>query len=136
MPACVDEKNITLLHIRALFNVFRREKSHIIKHIAEINDYPWTIAPLYRDLVYRLAFCHKMPRRIEVRAHMIRSLYVLRVNAMLRFAFDIFHLKRRIKGPKGTVLVQILREVVDFGHEGLLWVISDSRIRDWRIGWL
>ena len=105
----MDEQNIAFLHIRTLFDDFRREETYIVEHIAQVNDHSWSITPFNRDLVNRLAFSHKMPRRIEMCAHMVGCLNVLRVDAMLRFAFDVLHFKRWVKRSERTVLIEILR---------------------------
>src|SRR3990172_989177 len=101
MPARVNEQYIAILHIRTFLDIFGPEKSHIIEHVAEVNDDAWTVTPFNRDLVNGLAFGHKMTRCIEVRAHMVRCLDILRVDPMLRFAFDVLHFKRRVEGPEG-----------------------------------
>jgi hypothetical protein len=58
----------------------------------------------------------------------IRRLDILRIDSLLRLALNIFDFKWRIEGPEGTVLVQVLREIIDFGHEKLLWLIKQAVI--------
>ena len=47
-------------------------------------------------------------------AHMVGRLNVLRIDAMFGFALDVFNLKWRILRPKGEILVEWLRENVQF----------------------
>src|SRR6266536_771598 len=108
MPAIMDKQNIAILHIRALLNIFWCEKTEVVQHIAHINDHTRTVTPFNRDLVNRLAFGHKMPRRIEMCSHMVRCLDILRVDSMLRFTLDVLHLKRWIEGPERAILVEVL----------------------------
>src|SRR5688572_31910379 len=78
VPAGVNEQNVAVLHIRTILDIFGREETHIIQHVTQVHDYTRTIAPLNRDLVNRLAFRYKMPRRVKMCTHMVRSLNVLR----------------------------------------------------------
>ncbi len=55
----------------------------------------------------------EMPRRVEVRAHVVRRHDVLRVDAVLGLALDVLHLERRIVRPERKLLVQRLRQIVD-----------------------
>src|ERR1700752_3338468 len=108
MPARVNKQNIAVLHIGAFLNIFGSEKTYIIEHIAQIHDYTRSVTPLNGNLVNCFAFGHKVPRRIEVRSHVIRSLNILRINSMLRFALDVLHFKWRIKGPERAISIEVL----------------------------
>src|SRR6476661_5423741 len=121
MPARMNKQYIAVLHVSALLNIFWCKKPNVIQHVTQVNDHTRAVAPLNRDLVNRLAFGHKMTRCIEMCAHVIRRLNILRVDAMLRFALDVFHFKRWIKRPERTILIEVLRKVVDF-HWFLLYL--------------
>ncbi len=108
VPASMDEQNIAVLYIGALLDVLRCEKSNIVEHVTQVNDHAWSVAPLDGNLVNGLAFGHKMARRIQMRAHVVRCLDILSVDSMLRFTFDIFHFKRWVEGPERTILIQVL----------------------------
>src|SRR5215216_1085081 len=92
MPAGMYEQNIAILHIRALLNIFRCEEPNIIEHVAQIDDHSRSIAPFNWNLINCFAFGNEMPRGIEVCAHMIGRLDVLRVDTVLRLALDVLHL--------------------------------------------
>src|SRR6266498_2473783 len=127
VPTSVNEQNVAVLHIGALLDIFGCEKSYIVQHIAHINDHTRTVTPFNRDLINRLAFGHKMPRRIEMCSHMVRCLDILRIDSMLRFPLDVFHLNRRVKRPERTILVEVLGKIVDFGHGELLCIKTEIR---------
>ena len=71
VPAGVDEQNIAIVYVRAFFDIFWCEKSHIVEHITQVNDHAGTVAPLNGDLIDGLAFGHEMTRRIEMCPHVI-----------------------------------------------------------------
>src|SRR5260221_14729516 len=99
MPARVNEQNIAILHICAFLDIVWRENANVIEHVTQVNDHTRSVTSFNGNLVNGFAFSYEMPRRIEMLAHMVRSLDVLRVDAMLRFAFDVLHLKWWIEGP-------------------------------------
>ncbi len=45
-------------------------------------------------------------------AHIVGRLNVLRIDAAFGFALDVFNLKWRILPPKGEILIDWLREIV------------------------
>jgi hypothetical protein len=52
-------------------------------------------------------------------SHVVGRLDVLGIDSLFRLALDIFDFKGWIKWPEGTILIEVLGEVVDF-HKGLL----------------
>ncbi len=114
VPAGVNEEDVAVAHLHALFDVFRTKHVQVVEHVAQIDDNAGSVTPFDWNLIDCFAFGDKVTRRIEMRAHVIRCHDVLRVDALLRLALDVLDLERRIKGPERTILVEGLREIVDF----------------------
>ena len=100
VPAGVEEQQIAVLHLDAVFDHLRRVEAEFVHLVGQIDDHARTAQPLDRNLVDRHALRDEVARRIEVRAHVVRRLDVLRVDAVLGLALDVLHLERRVVRPE------------------------------------
>ena len=91
-----------------------REDVEVVEHVAQVDDDAGAVAPFDRHLVDGLAVGDKVARRVQVRAHVVGGLDVLRVDAVFGFALDVLDLERRVERPERAVLVERLGEIVDF----------------------
>ena len=116
VPAGVDDQDVAIAHFNAFFNIFWPENIQVVQHIAQVHNDAGAIEPFQWQLVDGLAIGDKVLGRIQVGAHVVGGLDILGIDAMFRFALEVFHFKGRIEGPKRAVGIERLRKVVEFCH--------------------
>ena len=114
VPAGVQEQQVALPHLDPLLDHLRRVDGELVHLVAQIDDHARPAQPLDGISSIVMPAGDEVARRVEVRAHVVRRHDVLRVDAVLGLALDVLHLERRVVRPEGDLLVQRLRQVVDF----------------------
>ena len=120
VPAGVQEQQVALLHLDPVLDHLRRVDRRARPSRRErstITPGPQSHSTGISSMVMPVG--DEVARRVEVRAHVVRGLDVLRVHAVLGLALDVLHLERRVVRPERHLLVQRLRQVVDL-HAALL----------------
>jgi hypothetical protein len=127
VPPGVQKQPVSLSHLHPLLDHLRRVEPELVHLVAQIDDDAGAAQPFERQLVDRLSRGDEMAGRVDVRAHVIRRLDVLRVDAVLRLPLDVFHLEGRIVRPERAAFVERLRQIVEFHRahtESGNWVIG------------